>query len=136
MVKNTYINLPVADLGRTRAFFEALGFAFDKAFSDETALGMHLGGTTYAMLMTRTRFADFTPLPVADAATSSQTLIGLQLETRTAVDEMTVKALAAGASAARPPKDHGFMYERAFADLDGHIWEPFWMNPDAMGGAA
>lgn len=131
---NTYINLPVADLAASRAFFVALGFGFDPRFADDTAIGMRIGETSFAMLLTHEKFAGFTPRAVADARQVSEVLVAVQLESRAAVDAMMAAALAEGGTAVRAPEDHGFMYGRAFADLDGHIWEPFWMNLDAMGG--
>lgn len=134
MRTNVYINLPVGDLGRSRRFFEALGFSFNDRFSDDTALGMAISETCFAMLLTHERFASFTPRPIADAQATTEVLTALQLDSREAVDSMVATALANGAAVVREPEDHGFMYGHAFADPDGHIWEPFWMNPDAMGG--
>lgn len=129
---NTYINLPVEDLGRSRAFFEALGMSFDERFCDDTALGMVLGGSSFAMLLTRPKFAGFTPRAIADARAVSEVLVAIQLESREAVDAMVNTALAHGGAAVREPEDHGFMYGHAFADPDGHIWEPFWMDVQAL----
>ena len=131
---NTYINLPIADLDRTRRFFEALGFSFNDQFSDETALGMQIGATSYAMLLTHEKFKTFTDKAIADTNKTSQVLIALQLESRAAVDAMMAAAIENGGAEARPAEDHGFMYEHAFADPDGHVWEPFWMDPGAMDG--
>ena len=130
---NVYINLPVGDLDRSRRFFEALGFSFNDRFGDDTALAMAISETCFAMLLTREKFASFTPRPVAEAHAATEVLTALQLDSRANVDEMVAKAFANGASAVRKPEDHGFMYGHAFADPDGHIWEPFWMDPDAMG---
>jgi len=131
---NVYINLPVADLERSRAFFGALGFEFNETFSDDTALAMKISDTCFAMLLTHEKFAPFTPRPIADAHQTTEVLNAIQLDSREAVDSLADLALASGAGAVREPEDHGFMYGRAFADLDGHIWEPFWMDPKAMGG--
>ncbi|MCG8693695.1 MAG: VOC family protein [Minwuiales bacterium] len=133
MQTKVFINLPVEDLGRSRAFFERLGFSFDDTFCDDTALAMTISEACFAMLLTREKFATFTPKPVADAHKSSEVLNALQLESRAAVDRIVATALANGGTAVREPEDHGFMYGHAFADPDGHIWEPFWMNPEAMG---
>lgn len=129
---NVYINLPVADPARSRAFFAALGFGFEEKFSDDTALAVRLGDTTVAMLLTREKFSGFTPRAVADARETTEVLLALQLDSREAVDAMVETALAAGGSAVRERKDHGFMVEHAFADPDGHVWEAFWMDPQAM----
>lgn len=135
MRTNVYINLPVGDLDRSRRFFEALGFSFNDAFGDDTALAMTISERCVAMLLTHEKFASFTPRPIADAHASSEVLTALQLDSREDVDRMVATALANGAGAVREPEDHGFMYGHAFADPDGHIWEPFWMDPDAMGAA-
>ncbi|WP_144182818.1 VOC family protein [Elioraea rosea] len=125
---NVYINLPVADLARTRSFFAALGFAFDDRFSDETALAMRIGDGAMAMLLTHAKFAAFTPRRIADARATTEVLTAVQLDSRAAVDRMIEAACAAGATEVREAEDHGFMYGRAFSDPDGHIWEPFWMD--------
>jgi len=127
-----YINLPVDDLARTRAFFTALGFSFNETFSNETALGMEINEHCSAMLLTKAKFAPFTPRPIADAGKTTEVLTALQLESREAVDAMVAAALANGGTEMRAREDHGFMYEHAFADPDGHIWEPFWMDVEAF----
>ncbi|MDJ0946161.1 MAG: VOC family protein [Kiloniellales bacterium] len=129
MNPKVYINLPVADLGRSRAFFEALGFGFDDAFGDETALGMTINESCFAMLLTHEKFAQFTPRPIADAGKTTEVLTALQVESRDEVDRLVGIALAEGGSSPRDPQDHGFLYGRALADPDGHIWELFWMDP-------
>lgn len=127
-----YINLAVDDLARSRAFFKALGFGFNETFSDDTALGMEINELCSAMLLTKAKFAPFTPRPLADAGKTTEVLTALELDSRAAVDAMVAQALANGGSALRAPEDHGFMYSHAFADPDGHIWEPFWMNAEAF----
>jgi predicted lactoylglutathione lyase len=131
---NVYINLPVGDLARSRAFFGGLGFEFNETFSDETALAMKISDSCFAMLLTHAKFAPFTPRAIADAQQTTEVLTALQLQSRAAVDDLVEQALAGGGSAVRAAEDHGFMYSRAFADPDGHIWEPFWMDPKAMAG--
>lgn len=132
---NVFINLPVEDLARSRAFFTALGFTFDDDFSDEATLGMEVGGNCYAMLVTRERFATFTVRTPADARETTEVLVSLQLENREEVDAFMETALAHGAEALREPQDYGFMYSRDFADPDGHIWEPFWLDLEAAKAA-
>ena len=130
---NVYINLPVSNLERSRGFFAGLGFNFNDAFSDDTALAMQISETCFAMLLTHKKFSKFTPRRIADADATTEVLTALQLESREAVDRMADLALAGGGAAVRDAEDHEFMYGRAFADPDGHIWEPFWMNPQDMG---
>lgn len=131
-VSGLFVNLPVADLAQSRAFFEALGFAFNPQFSDDTAACLVLGEQQYAMLLTHAKFREFTPLPIADARRESAHLIALSLANRAEVDRVADAALAHGGSAFRPVEDLGFMYTRAIADPDGHVWELFHMDMAAF----
>jgi uncharacterized protein len=124
-----FVNLPVHDLGRSIAFFKALGFSFNPQFTDETATCMVIGEDIYAMLLTHEKFATFTPKAIADATKTTEVLTALSVDSRAEVDRLVDAALAAGGTEARAPMDHGFMVDRAFNDLDGHIWEIFWMDP-------
>ena len=126
-----FINLAVADLDRTRRFFAGLGFGFDERFTDEKAIAMRISDEAMVMLLRREFFQTFTPNPLTDG-TTTEVLIALQCADRAAVDAMVARALATGGKAVRPPEDHGFMYGHAFADPDGHIWEPHWMDPAAL----
>lgn len=134
MTTKIFVNLPVRDLARSIEFFGKLGYRFDPRFTDESATCMLLGDDSYAMLLTEKRFQEFTPKPVADARTSTEVLVGLSCESRTEVDRLVESALALGARRYRKPADHGFMYAWGFEDLDGHIWEHFWMDPQALAG--
>jgi predicted lactoylglutathione lyase len=128
MPASIFVNLPVANLDEAKAFFSALGFSFDAQFTNEAGAALVIDETIYFMLLTREKFAEFITLPMADARQGTQALYAISRENRAAVDEIVDKALAAGATEPRPAQDHGFMYARAFADLDGHIWEFFWMD--------
>jgi uncharacterized protein len=128
MISGVYINLPVADVAASRAFFTGLGLSINEDFSNESAIAVTLGPSSAAMLLSHDFFKGFTPLPIADARAATGVLVAVQLESRDAVDAMAAKAFATGATPVRDPQDHGFMYAHAFADPDGHIWEPFWMN--------
>ena len=128
MPKTIFVNLPVADLGRSMAFYEAIGARNEPMFTDETAACMVLSDTIHVMLLTHDKFAQFTPKRIADAHQTSEVLIAVSLDSREAVDAMADKALATGGRAPRERQDMGFMYSRAFEDPDGHIWEPLWMD--------
>lgn len=134
-VSATFVNLPVADLDRSKSFFEQLGFTFDPRFTDGSAACLVLGPGHHAMLLTQARFREFTPHALVDAHHSTEVLVALQLGSRAAVDEVTDQALVAGGRDFRPAEDHGWMYGRAFQDPDGHIWEPFFMDVEAMQAA-
>lgn len=133
MSKMVFINLPVRDLKRTIAFFNALGFKFDERFTNDDAAGLIINeGHSYAMLLTHKHFKSFIKNDIADPDKVTQVLIALKYDSREAVDEIVRKAVEAGGKDAREPQDGGFMYGRAFADPDGHVWEPFWMDPNAV----
>ena len=124
-----FVNLPVRDLARSVEFFTQLGFAFVPRFTDENATCMILGENLFAMLLVHPFFETFIDKPVADATKGAEVLIALAFESREAVDRLASRAFAAGARRYREPQDLGFMYQWGFEDLDGHIWEIFWMDP-------
>ncbi|KIF04768.1 glyoxalase [Streptomyces sp. RSD-27] len=129
-----FVNLPVSDLEATKAFWGKLGYSFNAQFTDEKAAAMPISDSIVAMFLTEARYKDFTHKAIADARTTSEVLLCLSAESRAAVDELVDGALAAGATEPRPAQDHGFMYGRAFDDLDGHTWEIMWMDPAAVQG--
>jgi len=124
-----FVNLPVSDLERSTAFYEAVGAVKNQEFSDGTASCMVLSETIYTMLLTHEKFRQFTPKKIADAKQTSEVLICISADSRAAVDDMVGKAGAAGGNVDPSPKqDYGFMYGRSFEDPDGHIWEVMWMD--------
>lgn len=127
-----YLNLPVADLGRSRRFFEALGYRFNEQFSNDEVACLILSDQIRAMLHLPASLRRFTKKDIVDARSSTEVLLALQLDSRAAVDAVMDKALAAGAPEPRAHEEHGFMYGRTFEDPDGHIWEVFWMDPTQM----
>ena len=132
MSRMIFVNLPVADLERSMAFYEALGFTNNPHFTDETAACMVLSETIHVMLLTHAKWRTFTdrPIPPSD---SSEFMLALSCESRAAVDAMNETAGANGGTAdINPRQDHGFMYSCALADPDGHVWESFWMDPAAI----
>jgi predicted lactoylglutathione lyase len=135
MSKLIFVNLPVADLPAAMAFYEAIGAANNPMFTDETAACMVFSDVIHVMLLTHDKFAQFTPKRIADAKETSEVLICISADSREAVDDITDKALAAGGREPREKQDHGFMYGRSFEDLDGHIWEPMWMDMAAATAA-
>lgn len=130
MPRAIYLNMTVNDLPATEAFFRALGLGFDDSFSDEQAVALVISDNFYAMLHTGESMARFSNKRFVAGPDASEVLISMQLDSREEVDKLLDKALAAGATEHRPSEDHGFMYIRCFEDLDGHLWEPFWMGED------
>jgi predicted lactoylglutathione lyase len=132
MPQMIFVNLPVKDLPKSIAFFEALGFAFNPQFTDETAACMVISDTIFVMLLTHEKFAGFSPKPITDTSQSLQVLITLSRDSREAVDAIVAAALTAGGATVDEPKDYGFMYDHGFLDLDGHGWGVMWMDPAAV----
>ena len=131
-----FVNLPVADVTASRAFFARLGFEFDERFCDQSTACLQLSEAAYVMLLERPRFADFAAKPLGDPAATTSALLCVSAADRDAVDALVDIALAHGATAAKEPVDHGFMYGRSFFDVDGHHWEVMWMSPEALEPAA
>jgi len=134
MARKLFVNLPVSSLERSIEFFTELGFSFNPKFTDETATCMIISEDINVMLLTHDKFKNFTPKTIADARDSSEVLLAITCENRAQVDSMVQKAIAAGGKPLRDPEDHGFMYGHSFQDLDGHIWEPFYMDPEFAAG--
>ena len=132
MNTNIFVNLPVKDLGKSMEFFKRLGFSFNAQFTDETAACMIVSETAYVMLLTHPKFKAFAPNAICDATKSTEVLVAISCENRAKVDELVTKAVAAGGSIYNKPKDYGFMYGHGFQDLDGHVWEVFYMDPTAV----
>ena len=127
-----FVNLPVKDLDASVEFFRTLGFEFDPKFTDEAATCMIVSDQAFVMLLVDSRFADFTPRPVADARAATEAILAVSADSREAVDQLADAALSAGAGTANDAMDMDFMYSRSFTDLDGHLWEVLWMDPKAV----
>src|SRR4051794_34491620 len=124
-----FVNIPVADLERSKAFFAKLGFSYNPSFTDDTAACMLVGEQAFVMLLSREKFAQYSKLPIADATTHA--LYCFSASSRDEVDTISAAALAAGGTEADDAEDYGFMYSRSFFDLDGHGWQVMWMDPAA-----
>ncbi len=131
MATRIFVNLPVSDLGRSIAFFTALGYRFNPQFTDDTATCMIVSDDIFVMLLTHAKFKSFTPKDICDAKNFTEVLVCLSCESRAQVDDMVRKAVAAGGSVYSAPQDHGFMYAHGYSDLDGHNWELVFMEPSA-----
>ncbi|KAB1985215.1 MULTISPECIES: VOC family protein [Streptomyces] len=129
-----FVNLPVSDVAASRQFFTELGYTINPQFSTDDCACVVISDTIVAMLLSRQRYADFTKKEIADATRTSEVLLCLSAESREKVDELVDAAIAAGGSGTGEAQDQGFMYGRAFDDLDGHTWEVMWMDPAAVQG--
>ena len=136
MTKLIFVNLPVGDLVRATAFYQAIGAEKNEQFCNGTASCMVLSETIHAMLLTHDAFRQFTPKKIADARETSEVLICISADSREGVDDMIDKARRAGGRADPcPTQDHGVMYGRSFEDPDGHIWEVMWLDVEAAKAA-
>ena len=130
MATSIFVNLPVKDLEKSKEFFSKLGYGFNQQFTDEKAACMVISETIYAMLLTEPFFKGFIPnREISDSAKTKEVLLALSADSKQQVDDIAEKAIAAGGKQFRNPEDHGFMFERSFEDLDGHVWEVVWMDP-------
>ena len=131
MATQIFVNLPVNDLQKSIEFFTKLGYSFNPEYTDETATSMIVSEDIFVMLMIATRFQGFTRKGLCDASKDSEVILSLSLDSRAEVDEMVRKAIAAGGKTYNDPLDYGFMYSHGYQDLDGHLWEVFYMDPSA-----
>ncbi|ENY80981.1 VOC family protein [Sphingopyxis sp. MC1] len=136
MSKMIFVNLPVRDLAKSMAFYEALGFTNEPRFTDETAAAMVWSDSIFVMLLTHDKWQSFTDRPIPPTS-ASEVSLALAMDDRAAVDAMIAAAAAHGGTAdINPVQDHGFMYGRDLLDPDGHVWGPFWMDPAVANGEA
>ncbi|MYW65359.1 glyoxalase [Streptomyces sp. SID8379] len=127
-----FTNLAVSDLEASKKFFSELGYTLNAQFSDETCASFVVSEHIVIMLLTKEKYASFTKKAIIDSHSNSEVLLCLSAESREKVDELVGKALAAGGTESGEKQDYGFMYGRAFDDLDGHTFEIMWMDPSAI----
>jgi uncharacterized protein len=128
METQIFVNLPVKDLSASQEFFGKLGFTFNDQFANENGICMVIGENMFAMLLLENFFQTFTKKEIADATKTTEVLTALSVPSKELVDEIVEKGIEAGGAEAREVQDLGFMYGRSLEDLDGHIWEFFWMD--------
>ncbi|MFE2053341.1 VOC family protein [Streptomyces sp. NPDC059459] len=129
-----FVNLATNDLDASKKFFTGLGYEINAQFSDDSTASIPLSETIVVMVHTPEKYRQFTKKEIVDSAKSSEVLLALSAESREKVDELVEKAVAAGGSVSGETQDHGFMYGRAFDDVDGHTFEVVWMDPAAVEG--
>jgi len=132
MTTKIFVNLPVKDLNRAVEFFTKLGFKFNPQFTDKNATCMIISEDIFVMLLVEEFFKTFTKKEICNTSKNIEAIIALSAESRENVDEMIYKAIEAGGIEPRKPQDHGWMYDRAFEDIDGHLWEITYMNKSSL----
>lgn len=131
MSKMIFVNVPVADVPRSTAFYQAIGFVKNDKFSSPQGACLVWSDAIYVMALDRAFFGTFSAKQIVDARTHTTGHYALSLESREEVDAIVAAAVAAGGRELHEAEDHGFMYSRAFEDPDGHGFGPFWMDPAA-----
>lgn len=129
MARSIFINLPVQDLAKSRAFYTGLGFGINPEFSNDQATSIVVAENILVMLLVKPFFATFTGKPIADAHHTTEVLNCLSCESREEVDELVRSAIRSGGTAPRDAQENGFMYGHGFEDPDGHVWELVYMAP-------
>jgi predicted lactoylglutathione lyase len=129
MISSIFVNLPVKSLARSVDFFTQLGFKFNAQFTDESSTCMIINDTVYVMLLEHEKFQGFIDKPIA-LSTSTEAIFAFACESVDEVRSLSEKAISLGARKINDPEDHGFMFSWGFEDLDGHLWDLFWMNPE------
>ena len=132
MKTKIFVNIPVKELNKSVDFFTKLGFNFNPQFTDENATCMIVGEDIFVMLLVEKFFKSFTKKEICDTSKSTEAILALSVESREKVDQMIDKAVGAGGSEPREKQDHGWMYGRSFEDIDGHLWEVFFMEESTM----
>lgn len=132
MSTKIFVNLPVKDLNKSVEFFTWLGFTFDPRFTDQNGTCMILSDEAYVMLLMEEHFKSFTHKAIPDTVQSSEAILSLGVESREKVDQLMENVFKAGGKEAREAMDYGWMYGRAFQDLDGHLWEAFYIDLETM----
>jgi uncharacterized protein len=133
MLNSIFVNLPVVSLKKSVAFFTELGFTFNAQFTDETSTCMIVNDKVYVMLVEHAKFSAFIDKPIA-SNTSTEAIFSFSCESKDEVVAMASKAHSLGARKVNEAEDMGFMFSWGFEDLDGHLWDLFWMNPEHVQG--
>jgi predicted lactoylglutathione lyase len=131
-VTGMFVNLPVTDLERAKAFYTAIGFTINPLFTDHNAACVVVEDAhSYIMIETREFFQSMTELTIGDPAVNPTAGTSIFLDSREAVDGAVAAGVAAGGSRLGEPQDFGFMYQCGLADPDGNVVDFGWMDPKA-----
>lgn len=130
MEQELWINLPVKDLERSRAFFTALGF--ESTRDSPGMIGFTIGKVP-VMMVEESQLEQYTQHKISDTTKGSEFLISVSAPDRAYVDGITEKIEAAGGTVYSEPNEiQGWMYGMAMVDPDGHRWNIIYMDWDKM----
>lgn len=139
MSRKIFINLCVNDVVAATSFYESIGANKNGMFSNTATACMVFSDTIFVMIHNPSRFKDFVPpsKEIADPQKVSEVLLCLSVDKREEVDKIVSLAVQAGGKAdpSKLPEAEG-MYGRSFEDLDGHVWELYWLDMEAHGKGA
>jgi hypothetical protein len=120
------VTLGVADLDRSRRFYEALGWRRHGAHAE--VVFFQAGGMVLGLWSRQALAADAHLSP--EGSGFAGIALAYNTRTREEVDRVLDEAKAAGATIPKPAEDAFWGgYTGYFADPDGHLWEVAW-NPD------
>jgi uncharacterized protein len=128
MSKKIFINLPVGNLKKAMDFYTKIGFTNNPQFTDDTAACMVCTEEIYVMLLTHPKFKEFIKKEIGNPTKTASVINALSVDSAKEVNDMADKAIAAGGKETVEAKDYGFMQQRSFEDLDGHLWEVLYMD--------
>jgi uncharacterized protein len=131
MATQIFVNLPVKDLNKSKAFFEKLGYTFNPQFTNEEGACLVISDTIFVMLLVEPFFKTFIKKEIADSRKTTEVILAISAESKQKVDEIVDKALKIGGAKSNDPQDYGWMYSRSFQDPDGHLWEIAYIDPNA-----
>lgn len=132
-IQSVFLSLPVSDLTKSIEFYQAIGFKKKMMFPEDSGAWMDLSDTFSVMLITQTKWKEFTPRAIPDAKKTAQFGLSITKENKIAVDNMIENGAKAGGMAdPNPVENFDFMYGRSVEDPDGHIVEAKWMDISAM----
>ncbi len=134
MVKQIWISLPVKDIGRSTAFFKALGFAQTPHGNSEASVGFMFGDSNVViMLFLEQVFKSIVRTEIADTAINAEMLISIDAQSREEVDALADAVTEAGGNIFAPPgESQGYMYGCGFTDPDGHRWNVLYMDMEKI----
>ncbi|MBA9072697.1 hypothetical protein GGR22_000823 [Flavobacterium gossypii] len=135
MAKEFWVNLPVKEISKSRAFFKAIGFTENAQFSENPTMASFFLGDKNVVVnfFPEALFKSFSNTEIADTAKGTEALFSIDAQSPAEVDEVANKAVAAGAKLyANPGEKDGWMYGCGFSDLDGHRWNVLYMDFSKM----
>ncbi|HEX4700734.1 MAG TPA: VOC family protein [Pseudonocardiaceae bacterium] len=135
MSRTIFVNLPVHDLTKAVDFFAAVGFTADPMATGADTTRMIVGDECSVMLHTEKSFQSYAQCDITDTKTSREVIVGVSATSRTEVDDLVARAVAAGGTALGEAQDQGFMYMWGFRDVDGHQWSFLFLDASVVGAA-